>query len=173
LRVIFIAMPASLLSVMMMMGLRGTGDARTPLIFMLVSVGVDLVLNPVLILGLGPIPAMGIGGSAAATAAAGVISLIGVILYAYAKDLPLRLRAQKAAHPDGVDRPIQGLEDVGRQCRDGKEQQGRCDRPLRQILRAAFSSLHPRHPLSRTRLADQASRSRAALNLSASAVFSA
>jgi putative MATE family efflux protein len=98
LRVIFIAMPASLLSVMMMMGLRGTGDARTPLIFMFVSVGVDLVLNPVLILGLGPIPAMGIGGSAAATAAAGFISLIGIILYTYAKDLPLRLRGPELAY---------------------------------------------------------------------------
>ncbi|WP_375196643.1 MATE family efflux transporter [Sphingobium sp.] len=98
LRVIFIAMPASLLSVMMMMGLRGTGDARTPLIFMFVSVGVDLVLNPVLILGLGPIPAMGIGGSAAATAAAGFISLIGIILYTYAKDLPLRLRGVELAY---------------------------------------------------------------------------
>ncbi|WP_242124797.1 MATE family efflux transporter [Sphingobium sp. Sx8-8] len=98
LRVIFIAMPASLLSVMMMMGLRGTGDARTPLIFMFVSVGVDLVLNPVLILGLGPIPAMGIGGSAAATAAAGFISLVGIILYTYARDLPLRLRGKEMAY---------------------------------------------------------------------------
>jgi putative MATE family efflux protein len=98
LRVIFIAMPASLLSVMMMMGLRGAGDARTPLIFMFVSVGVDLVLNPVLILGLGPIPAMGIGGSAAATAAAGFVSLIGLIIYTYAKDLPLRLRGSELAY---------------------------------------------------------------------------
>ncbi|AMK17264.1 MULTISPECIES: MATE family efflux transporter [Sphingobium] len=95
LRVIFIAMPATLVSVTMMMGLRGTGDARTPLIFMLVSVAVDLVLNPVLILGLGPIPAMGIGGSAAATAAAGVVSLIGLIIYIHAKDLPLRLRRRE------------------------------------------------------------------------------
>lgn len=92
LRVIFIAMPATLLSVMMMMGLRGAGDARTPLIFMLVSVGVDLVLNPVLIIGVGPFPAMGIAGSAAATAAAGFVSLIGLIIYAYVRDLPLRLR---------------------------------------------------------------------------------
>lgn len=92
LRVIFIAMPATLLSVMIMMGLRGSGDARTPLIFMFVSVGVDLILNPVLILGLGPIPAFGIAGSAAATACAGFISLIGVISFIYAKDLPLRLR---------------------------------------------------------------------------------
>jgi putative MATE family efflux protein len=98
LRVIFIAMPASLISVMMMMGLRGTGDARTPLIFMFVSVGVDLVLNPVFILGLGPIPAMGIGGSAAATAAAGFVSLIGLITYTYAKDLPLRLRGRELAY---------------------------------------------------------------------------
>ena len=97
LRVIFIAMPASLLSVMMMMGLRGVGDARTPLIFMIVSVVIDLVLNPVLILGLGPIPAMGIAGSAAATAAAGFISLIALIFYTYAKDLPLRLRGPEIA----------------------------------------------------------------------------
>ncbi|MDI1294995.1 MAG: MATE family efflux transporter, partial [bacterium] len=98
LRVIFIAMPATLLSVMMMMGLRGAGDARTPLIFMIVSVAIDLILNPVLILGLGPIPAMGIAGSAAATAAAGFISLIGLVFYTYAKDLPLRLRGAEIAY---------------------------------------------------------------------------
>lgn len=95
LRVIFIAMPASLLGLMIMMGLRGSGDARTPLIFMIVSVTIDLVLNPVLILGLGPVPAFGIAGSAAATAAAGFVSLIGVIAYIYAKDLPLRLRGRE------------------------------------------------------------------------------
>lgn len=98
LRVIFIAMPATLLSVMMMMGLRGVGDARTPLIFMIVSVAVDLILNPVLILGLGPFPAMGIAGSATATAVAGFVSLIGIIAYSYAKDLPLRLRGVELAY---------------------------------------------------------------------------
>ena len=92
LRVIFFAMPATLLVVMIMMGLRGAGDARTPLIFMIVSVAIDLVLNPVLILGLGPVPAFGIAGSAAATAAAGFISLIGVVAFIYARDMPLRLR---------------------------------------------------------------------------------
>ncbi|MEZ7273965.1 MATE family efflux transporter [Sphingobium sp. 10 DY56-G10] len=92
LRVIFFAMPATLLVVMIMMGLRGAGDARTPLIFMIVSVAIDLVLNPVLILGLGPVPVFGIAGSAAATAAAGFISLIGVVAFIYAKDMPLRLR---------------------------------------------------------------------------------
>jgi putative MATE family efflux protein len=98
LRVIFIAMPATLLSVMIMMGLRGVGDARTPLIFMIVSVAVDLILNPVLILGLGPFPAMGIAGSATATAVAGFVSLIGIIAYTYVKDLPLRLRGVELAY---------------------------------------------------------------------------
>ena len=98
LRVIFIAMPATLLSVMIMMGLRGVGDARTPLIFMIVSVAVDLILNPVLILGLGPFPAMGIAGSATATAVAGFVSLIGIIAYTYVMDLPLRLRGVELAY---------------------------------------------------------------------------
>ncbi|MCP1471223.1 putative MATE family efflux protein [Sphingobium sp. OAS761] len=97
LRVIFIAMPATLLSVMMSMGLRGAGDARTPLIFMIVSVAIDLILNPVLILGLGPFPAMGIAGSATATASAGVISLLGIVIFTYARDLPLRLRGHELA----------------------------------------------------------------------------
>ncbi|AEG47752.1 MATE efflux family protein [Sphingobium chlorophenolicum L-1] len=98
LRVIFVAMPATLLGVMIMMGLRGTGDARTPLIFMFVSVGVDMVLNPVLIRGIGPFPEMGIAGSATATAVAGFVSLIGVIAYIYRKDLPLRLRGEELAY---------------------------------------------------------------------------
>ncbi|MGE4322026.1 MAG: MATE family efflux transporter [Sphingobium sp.] len=97
LRVIFVALPATLLSVMMMMGLRGAGDARTPLKFMLVSVGVDIVLNPVLILGLGPFPALGIAGSAGATAVAGFVSLVALLVHIYRKDLPLRLRGAELA----------------------------------------------------------------------------
>jgi putative MATE family efflux protein len=97
LRVIFVALPATLLSVMMMMGLRGAGDAQTPLRFMILSVAIDAVLNPVLILGLGPIPAFGIAGSAAATAVAGIASLILLLVYIYAKDLPLRLRGAELA----------------------------------------------------------------------------
>ena len=92
LRVIFVSMPATLLSVMMTMGVRGTGDARTPFYFMLLNVGLDLVLNPVLILGLGPAPALGIAGSAAATAIAGVLSFISLVVFIYRRDLPLRLK---------------------------------------------------------------------------------
>jgi Na+-driven multidrug efflux pump len=41
---------------------RASGDTRTPLALLSVSVVVTLVLDPVLILGLGPMPAMGIAG---------------------------------------------------------------------------------------------------------------
>src|SRR3546814_12309078 len=62
LRVTFIAIPASMLMVTLMMASRGAGDAVTPLRFMILSVALDIVLNPVLILGLGPFPRLGIAG---------------------------------------------------------------------------------------------------------------
>lgn len=95
LRVIFVAMPAVMMMTMIMMALRGSGDSMTPLIFMALAVVLDTVLNPVLILGYGPVPAMGIGGSALATALANYISLAGMLVYIYAKDLPLRLRGRE------------------------------------------------------------------------------
>jgi putative MATE family efflux protein len=45
---------------------RASGDTRTPLLLLSVSVLVTLVMDPVLILGLGPMPAMGIAGAAVA-----------------------------------------------------------------------------------------------------------
>jgi len=53
---------------------RASGDTRTPLILLLLSVLVTLVADPVLILGLGPAPAMGIAG--AAVAAVGTRALV-------------------------------------------------------------------------------------------------
>jgi putative MATE family efflux protein len=46
---------------------RAAGDTRTPFILLLASVAVTLVLDPVLILGFGPIPPLGITGAAIAT----------------------------------------------------------------------------------------------------------
>lgn len=92
LRVIFVAMPASMITIMFSMGLRGAGDAHTPFRFMILSVILDVGLNPVLINGMGPFPRLGIAGSAAATAISAFISVTALVIYVYAKDLPLRLR---------------------------------------------------------------------------------
>ena len=98
LRVTFLAVPASMLSVTLMMASRGAGDAMTPLRFMILAVVLDIVFNPVLILGLGPFPRLGIAGSALATAAAGTISLAGMIGWFYAKNHVLRLRGHELAY---------------------------------------------------------------------------
>jgi putative MATE family efflux protein len=46
---------------------RAAGDTRTPFVLLASSVAVTLVLDPVLILGLGPFPRLGIAGAALAT----------------------------------------------------------------------------------------------------------
>jgi putative MATE family efflux protein len=98
LRVIFVALPATMISVMVSMGLRGAGDAKTSLYFMIVSVVLDCGLNPVFIGGLGPIPAFGIAGSALATATSSYVSMIVLVIYAYARNLPLRLRGPELGY---------------------------------------------------------------------------
>jgi len=95
LRVIFIAMPPALIMVSWMMALRGSGDALTPLWFMILAVILDSGLNPVFILGLGPAPRLGIAGAATATAIANFVSLFALLAYVYARDLPLRLRGSE------------------------------------------------------------------------------
>lgn len=91
LRVTFLAMPGMLMQTLLMMALRGAGDSLTPLIFMALAVVLDVVLNPVFILGLGPAPAMGIGGSAFAMAIANYTSLAAMVAYLYWRRHPLCL----------------------------------------------------------------------------------
>jgi putative MATE family efflux protein len=92
LQVVFIANPLATITTMIAMGLRGAGDAGTPLRFMILATVLDVVLNPLLILGWGPFPALGIAGSAWATVIATAIGFGAMIVWIYAKDLPLRLR---------------------------------------------------------------------------------
>ncbi len=47
--------------------LRGLGDSRTPLVFLTYATITNIILDPILIFGLGPIPSMGIQGAALAT----------------------------------------------------------------------------------------------------------
>lgn len=98
LRVIFVAMPASMITVMLGMGLRGSGDAQTPLRFMILSVVLDIALNPLLIAGVGPFPRLGIAGAATATATASYVSMLAMVTWVYARNLPLRLRGAELAY---------------------------------------------------------------------------
>ena len=62
---------------------RSSGDTRTPLLLLALSVVITLGLDPVLILGLGPAPAMGIAGAAVAAVATRALVLafgLGVLV---------------------------------------------------------------------------------------------
>jgi putative MATE family efflux protein len=105
LRVIFVTMPFGTLSMMISMGLRGAGDAKTPLYAMVLTVAMDIVLNPLLIWGLGPDPTHAIAGSALASAVANFAGVAMMIWVVYRRDLPLRLRGPEIAYlvPNGED----------------------------------------------------------------------
>ncbi len=91
LRVIFLSMPFSTFSLLVSGGLRGVGNATTPLRAMVLTVVVDIALNPLLIRGFGPIPALGIGGSAASTAFANLAGSLVMIWAIWRRESPLRL----------------------------------------------------------------------------------
>ncbi|HEX4388678.1 MAG TPA: MATE family efflux transporter [Steroidobacteraceae bacterium] len=93
-RVIFLALPFLYMYAFVMAVLRGAGDSKTPFYFMLLSVGIDIVLNPVFIFGIGPIPRMGIAGSALATFVAQAVSLTALIRHLY------RIRHVLCLHQD-------------------------------------------------------------------------
>ncbi len=92
LRIIFISMPPIFAMVLLSSALRGVGDATTPLWSTILYVVLDVILNPVFIIGIGPFPEMGIGGSAFANLLAGIAATLFLLWRIYANDLSIRLR---------------------------------------------------------------------------------
>jgi putative MATE family efflux protein len=91
LRIIFVAVPSMYFYNFLMMTLRGAGDSRTPFVFMALSVVMDIILNPLLIFGVGPFPKLGIAGSATSTLIAQTVALIALLSTLYARKHFLRL----------------------------------------------------------------------------------
>jgi putative MATE family efflux protein len=82
-RIIFLALPFTGGLFFLMAVLRGTGDSRTPFIYLAMSVTLDIVLNPLLIFGVGPLPRLGIAGSATATLIAQALSFSALVVHLY------------------------------------------------------------------------------------------
>ncbi len=92
LRIVFLAMPFMYFFAFLQMAQRGIGDSRTPFYFMALAVAIDVVLNPLLIRGIGPFPKLAIAGSAVSTLVAQGISLAFLVLLLYRRESPLALR---------------------------------------------------------------------------------
>lgn len=74
--VILAGMPAYFLFVWLSAAFRAVGDARTPLKLLALAAVVNLIVDPLLIFGLGPVPALGVTGAALATVASWLVASV-------------------------------------------------------------------------------------------------
>jgi putative MATE family efflux protein len=72
--------------------LRGIGDTTTPMIAGILSGGLNILLDPLMILGLGPFPAMGIAGAAYATLIARFVVAMYMFYVIFKKDNAMNLK---------------------------------------------------------------------------------
>lgn len=102
--------------------LRGLGDSRTPLLFLFYTTVINIILDPILIFGLGPFPKMGVEGAALATIIAQAISLflairhldkVGHVFSINFKDIQfdpkLSLKIIKVGLPAGLQQAVVSL----------------------------------------------------------------
>lgn len=81
LRVSFVGLPFLFAYVIFQSLMRGVGDARTPLLIVTGTVALNFVLDPLFILGLGPVPKLGVAGAALATVVTqGLAALVGLVM---------------------------------------------------------------------------------------------
>ena len=127
-RVTFISLPIVTLLFAYTFLLRGTGDAKTPLLVMAFCIGISLVLTPALILGWGGLPRLGVTSAPWANLVACAISLPVLMMYlsihghpmAFDRDLLLRVRIDPAivkpffgiGIPSGIQTAVTSLSEV-------------------------------------------------------------
>ena len=98
--ILYSGVPFMVVGMVGMASMRATGDTRLPSTLMVLAAVLNVILDPILIFGVGPIPAMGLNGAAtAALIARGAIFIGAVYLMRYRLDMvsfnkpdPLELR---------------------------------------------------------------------------------
>lgn len=97
-RIMFTSLPVLFLYFGYTTFIRGTGDSRTPLYFLIVSTVLNLLLLPALVFGWAFLPRLGVYGSAYASVAATTIALAGLMVYLHRTGHPLRFDSSVARH---------------------------------------------------------------------------
>jgi len=92
LRISFLSSPVIFIFFIFGSALQGAGDTRTPLKILVLTLVTNAVLDPILIMGLGPIPGMGTNGAALATALSHLLGAVAYFILLNSDRLPLRVR---------------------------------------------------------------------------------
>jgi putative MATE family efflux protein len=95
LRIVFFSVPFMYLFMFLQMAQRGAGDSTTPFWFLAMAIVIDIILNPLLIRGIGPFPRLGIAGSATSTLIGQSTALVFLIIHLYRKKSVLALKASE------------------------------------------------------------------------------
>jgi putative MATE family efflux protein len=96
LRVMSVGSVAMFLNVVLGAGLRGFGNAKTPMIALGIGSVLNIGLDPLLIFGLGPFPRLEVAGSAIATVLTQAISAAILLVFLARQDGGIRLVATRA-----------------------------------------------------------------------------
>jgi putative MATE family efflux protein len=72
--------------------LRGLGNSKTPLYFLIIATVTNIILDPILIIGLGPVPELGVAGAAVATVLSQALAFVLGLIYVKRHDYGFRMR---------------------------------------------------------------------------------
>jgi len=78
-RILYAGVPFVVVGMVGMSSMRATGDTRLPSMLMVIAAAANIALDPILIFGFGPIPAMGLKGAAMAALLARAAIFIGTL----------------------------------------------------------------------------------------------
>ena len=94
LRIIFVGIPFMFIFFIFSAALRGIGDTVTPMVMTLFSVILNVILDPLLIFGIGPFPEMGVQGAALATIIARAIAAVYALMILISGKKNLRFKLE-------------------------------------------------------------------------------
>jgi putative MATE family efflux protein len=94
-QVLYVGVPFVVVGMVGMSSMRATGDTRLPSLLMIIASIANIILDPIMIFGLGPIPAMGLKGAAMAALIARGAIFLGTIYLMHERINMLSFRVPK------------------------------------------------------------------------------